>query len=623
MIQVTIDDIIVDLLPGEVVAITKQVDDLGELKDRQSDFTNKIKLPPTANNRKLYDHADIIGSQSVKPYRRLTASIIDHGVPTMANGYAILDGDYQATLYAATVDFFARLEGLTLRDLDLSDMDHAWTLAKVTASFAHTYTTGYIYPIIDYNGMPNTRDIDVREILPAVFARTIWDRIHSEAGYTWTGDLLTSGRFLQLILPFIPGPGAHGDNNISPRVNVGVSLSSPLSISMGASVVVWQNVVSSATPANYNNSNGVFTFIDKVTVRFDFDISLQNTTGGGIDVIISSSTTGAIEQVTVPASTTLPHTFSWTGTFEEAEAIHFEIEATNFGVDLLSGSGVEAVFISGSPGGIAFGAANNYISMAGIVPEMKQKDFVKAIWQMFSLVPTPDPVTNNIHYNWRGDLTENIKDARDWSAKIDMKSVSVEYRHGDYGQINWLKYKEDDDDIGELGNGSFTVDDQTLEQERDIIELPFAATRMVTRLAGDLVPYIDAIDAGGDFENEVEPRILVLDKQTLIGNGIDYTDGTTTTNQDTNLPYAYFIHPDKTESIGFENNLIDTYYPQLASMLDKVKKVTALFNLSRKDIQKVDHFIPIWLAQYGHYFYLNKIDDFVSGRLTKCTLIRM
>lgn len=103
MIQVTIDDNIVDLLPGEVMTVTKQVNDIGELKDRQSDFSNKVKAADTERNRATFGHAHIIGSSSNKPYRMLTASAMDSGVPTISNGYAILETSMEFTIYSSLV----------------------------------------------------------------------------------------------------------------------------------------------------------------------------------------------------------------------------------------------------------------------------------------------------------------------------------------------------------------------------------------------------------------------------------------------------------------------------------------------------------------------------------------
>lgn len=627
MIQVTIDDNIVDLLPGEVMTVTKQVNDIGELKDRQSDFSNKVKAADTERNRATFGHAHIIGSSSNKPYRMLTASAMDSGVPTISNGYAILETSMEFTIYSSLVEMFSRLEGKSLRDLDLSDMDQHWTLANVTGSFGNTWDSGgFIWPIVDYGLMDvSTRRIFIDQILPGVFFKTLFTRIHTEAGYTFTIDDLPDARFDQMILPASIIP-IKGDKNISGRVNMVASLTTPQSVTTGFVAIVFQTVVTPAVPANYNSGTGTFEFIDPVRVRFDFDLDITNNTVGDIDLQFQNTVGGVFETITIPASSTVNEVFSFEEYFEQNSSFNFTVRGSAAGVDLDSGT-ITLNFISGEPGGIAHDATNDYITMAGLVPDIGQKEFIKTVCQMLCLTAVPDPVTNNIDYKWFGELKQNLSSAKDWTGKLDMESVQVEYRFGDYAQTNWLRYKKSEDDPTLTGNGSFTIDDTTLPKEKDVVELPFASSTMVKRLDGEDVAYINLLDGSGNFSVDSEPRVLILEKKTQVGNDIEYIEvlggGPVSSNEDTDLPYTYFILPDKDYNLGFEDNLIDTHYSDLVSMLHRVKKLTGKFNLNAQDINQCDHFIPIWLSQFGHYFYLNKIEDFVAGQLTKCTLIRI
>jgi hypothetical protein len=45
--------------------------------------------------------------------------------------------------------------------------------------------------------------------------------------------------------------------------------------------------------------------------------------------------------------------------------------------------------------------------------------------------------------------------------------------------------------------------------------------------------------------------------------------------------------------------------------------------LTPQDVQDFDPFIPVYLEKYGSYFYVNKIKNFVAGKLTKVELIRL
>jgi len=47
------------------------------------------------------------------------------------------------------------------------------------------------------------------------------------------------------------------------------------------------------------------------------------------------------------------------------------------------------------------------------------------------------------------------------------------------------------------------------------------------------------------------------------------------------------------------------------------------FNLNPIDINKFNPKIPIYLDYYGAYFYVNKINNYETGKLTKCDIIRI
>lgn len=72
-------------------------------------------------------------------------------------------------------------------------------------------------------------------------------------------------------------------------------------------------------------------------------------------------------------------------------------------------------------------------------------------------------------------------------------------------------------------------------------------------------------------------------------------------------------------------SLVDNYYDKLANkMLVRAKCLSVEMLLTERDIEDLDFFTPIYLKQFGAYFYISKISNFVnSGRLTKVELIRM
>lgn len=70
-------------------------------------------------------------------------------------------------------------------------------------------------------------------------------------------------------------------------------------------------------------------------------------------------------------------------------------------------------------------------------------------------------------------------------------------------------------------------------------------------------------------------------------------------------------------------SFVDSFYSEIVDMLSSAKIQEAYFNLTAEDIENRDPFVPVWVEKYGAYFFVNKIVNFQSGRLTKCELIKL
>ena len=82
------------------------------------------------------------------------------------------------------------------------------------------------------------------------------------------------------------------------------------------------------------------------------------------------------------------------------------------------------------------------------------------------------------------------------------------------------------------------------------------------------------------------------------------------------------------------NHLANYYQKWSSQMLFNARMIEVYFNLNDRDIEEFNHdfrdveknfgqLIPIYLKQFGAYFYLNKISNYISGKLTKCELIKL
>ena len=177
-----INDIEFDLPSNFDIARTKQVNDIGSIADRQTNYTQKIKLPRTKRNESNFNELGFIGSQSLIPYLQNTVKLYnDNGEAEILEGYAKVFGTYtdyyDVAIYDGYISFVKLIENLSLNALDLSEASHLKTLDNVIDSFNDL--TVYKYIVADYNGkaLYDTDKINIDYLTPSVPISYLWDKI--------------------------------------------------------------------------------------------------------------------------------------------------------------------------------------------------------------------------------------------------------------------------------------------------------------------------------------------------------------------------------------------------------------------------------------------------------------
>ena len=69
--------------------------------------------------------------------------------------------------------------------------------------------------------------------------------------------------------------------------------------------------------------------------------------------------------------------------------------------------------------------------------------------------------------------------------------------------------------------------------------------------------------------------------------------------------------------------LLNYYNPFYSQMLVKYRKLTLYIVLDSYNIQQFQPLVPVYLDQFGAYFFVNKIDGFKENYLTKVELVRL
>ena len=105
---------------------------------------------------------------------------------------------YEVLVKDSQSDFFTELGSNELTDLDFSDLNHTYDSSTIVASWANTVTDGFKY-LLPYSG---DNFYPLKEMKPAIYAKTYFDRIFSNAGFSYDWSTLSASYFDKLLIPY-------------------------------------------------------------------------------------------------------------------------------------------------------------------------------------------------------------------------------------------------------------------------------------------------------------------------------------------------------------------------------------------------------------------------------------
>lgn len=228
------------------------------------------------------------------------------------------------------------------------------------------------------------------------------------------------------------------------------------------------------------------------------------------------------------------------------------------------------------------------------IPAIKQIDFFKAICQMFGwyVEKMRDGALVLVEFSELSDKSRYV----DWSGKLISRGTTpdkVDYNYNNYAQRNWMRYKVDDT-VESNADGYIRVDNRTIDNDRDIVVLPFANTDGNT-----IKQYTRSVDEENvetlDFI-KTEPRILRL-------------------NPNSPVTELYF-----TPDMYFEQ-IIASKYNYYQQVLESPLVITTQMLLTEFDLTNIDFTRPIYISRYGCYFAIIEVQN--SGDVSDVKMIKL
>ncbi|CAB4152313.1 hypothetical protein UFOVP606_4 [uncultured Caudovirales phage] len=645
----------IELADKSKIGLTFQVNNLNNLQNRQGYFSNEFSAPKTRANEDALGFSSDINSSSIIPYRNNVAKVVQDGVEIIPDGIAIVhsfDGFYKIIVYSGNVDLFDAIGDGTLPQLYWGDCVHQWQYADILASANNINT--FIYPLVDFGdtaqSIPFGLNIYSVLMYPMLFCKGILDKILEPTGYIASGTMYNSTQLSNMLLSvtkwvknsdfmelhtvhatvvpnnplfyFIMSPMGAGSNNIQ-TFNFITNITSGTEMITGAAIYtptvdIWGTLEITGSIL-FGKNCLYFDSCDYIVDIVDLSTSTIIATNSWetIDLFPTGSTTKNF-------NVGVYYHFQAMHSYQARLTLRSNLPTANN--DKLEVTIIEGTNYSFLPSDTLI--VGDVVNVNDLVPAIKNRDFIKAICNMTSTVFTTNIITKEISFNFLDDILLNIPRAKDWSSKIDVRGISIQFHNDSYAQSNNFRYKEDETVLKYYGDGVITIDDETLDLTTDLVQLPFAATENYVNLNSYYVPRIKFKTNATSYRN-IEPRVLMLDRVALSPVRLYDSYNLSNNSTYTQAPFAYFINPNKFDSIGFDENLLTNYYKTIASIFTQYKEISVNFKLTAVDISELDFLIPIYLdvhvndIQLNGYFYLNKVENYKGGELTKCKLIRI
>jgi hypothetical protein len=564
MVRIQLENGFLDVKEGTVFPLNFAVGDIRDLTKRSGAFSKTITLVGSKNNNELLNHYYDVNIQAgTFDINALTkCSVIQNNVPIMEDALLQLLSvnknqqtdtyeqavEYEVLIKDTRVEFFTAIANKDLTDLDFTDLNHTFSAADIVATFDNTITDGFKY-VLPYD----TDNIyNVRQMKPAIYAKTYLDRIFATAGFQYEWSDLAAARFDKLLIPY------NGDSNTFDSADylVEEQNSTPFTASVASTsannyredATGWTEITD--VQGSFNPTTGEFTvpistnaaageaYIMEYQIDYEFQIDNTNAT-----VVLNSLS---------PFKATPVIGFSilgYNGQFSNLSAeqvinqgsiIPVGVTALTSGivtgsVALLSDGTVPATLTAAQVANIVVGWQNGYCQFTGALPvnvelivnsvrikitptaniqviggildinqyvplKIKQSDYVKSIFQMYNLYADTDVDQPNKFILRHRDEYYDSGAEKDWSQKLmkdreqnliflpDLSNKKLKLTYKADTDSPNVVYTQMTDEI--YGQLEYTFDNEYVK-DTDTKELIFSPTPVVATSFDAYVPSLN------------------------------------------------------------------------------------------------------------------------------------
>tara|TARA_Y100000593_G_scaffold33757_1_gene66316 strand:+ start:19621 stop:22530 length:2910 start_codon:yes stop_codon:yes gene_type:complete len=498
--------VLVDLMDANSVPVTLSIDNFKNVGEKPQSYSKAFNLPSTKNNNIIFSTLFDV-TRSVKedgfafnPYK-MTKAILKEDSLTIFDGYLKLiavkekDGivSYNVNLFSDVVSLKKILSKKTLNDFDggqfggghgLSELEHPYNKNSIKDSWDGSLeitppTSGYTgsltytvfptetttnvlkYPfcrwspdIYQSDGSSGPLLAPVISELPDAFRpwiqiKYLWDRIFSEAGFSYQSDFINTAQFKRLFMDFNWGKETkplRAEDNVDAYYWYDASAvntigSSYTNLKMNSTSVSGANVPQALTDLGWSTVHSKFTCTTTTTTYvINGDFLIGNTSGSNATItcrIVHKDSTGAIVNQytqTLTAQNNLYAAFNVGVVWNLDANDTIEIQAKTTSSNVYQGYLTYGTTFPGATVIVAVQTTPNITSSILLSKrgKIKQWDLIKDIMTMFNLVTLQDPKNaNNLIIEPYEDVfitgsSSYIDIAEhDWTGKVDVGQMQI------------------------------------------------------------------------------------------------------------------------------------------------------------------------------------------------------
>ena len=197
----------VELEKSTSIPLVFRISEIRDISVRSGSHSKTIKIPGTKSNNELFGGIyDFNSDYTFFNPNIKTPCIFSNNGDEFIKGFVqlktVIRDDkknitYDCVLYDQILNFWNELDKQTISDLDFSDMNHIYTRDNIISSWSGDYQNpGYYYAM--HFGTLNT--IKTTDFRPAPYLKSVVEKIVSEAGFTWSGNLKNNPIFEKEII---------------------------------------------------------------------------------------------------------------------------------------------------------------------------------------------------------------------------------------------------------------------------------------------------------------------------------------------------------------------------------------------------------------------------------------